>query len=92
MTFPSALRTEIERNGEIDMQFIKFLASTTGRWIRIIAGVVFIGIGLLIMQNTAGIILAIVGLVPLLAGILDFCVFAPLFGASFSGKAIRTST
>jgi hypothetical protein len=29
--------------------------------------------------------------VPLLAGVFDFCIFAPLFGAPFSGKAIRKS-
>jgi len=73
------------------MQVIKFLASTTGRWVRIIAGIVLILIGVLVMQNTGGIILAVIGLLPLLAGIVDVCVFAPLFGAPFSGKAIRES-
>ncbi len=73
------------------MQLIKFLASSTGRWVRIIAGVVLIAVGLLVVKDTGGIILAVVGLVPLVAGVLDFCVFAPLFGASFSGKAIRES-
>ncbi len=71
------------------MSLIKFLASTTGRWVRIIAGLVLIAAGLFVIQNTAGIILVVVGLVPLLAGILDFCVFAPLFGGSFSGKVLR---
>ncbi len=71
------------------MQLIKFLASETGRWIRIVAGIILIAVGLLVVQNTGGIVLAVIGLVPLLAGVLDFCVFAPLFGLSFSGKAIR---
>jgi len=31
----------------------------------------------------------IIGLVPLAAGIFDFCVFAPLFGAPLSGARIR---
>jgi hypothetical protein len=30
-----------------------------------------------------------VGLVPLLAGILDYCVFAPLFGNPIKGADIR---
>ncbi len=72
------------------MQLIHFLASSTGRWVRIVAGIVLIVVGLLVVQNTGGIVLAVVGLVPLLAGVLDFCVFAPLFGAPFSGKAIRS--
>ncbi len=71
------------------MAFAKFMASGTGRVIRIVAGIVLIALGLLVVQNTAGIILAVVGLVPLLAGVLDFCVFAPIFGAPLSGKAIR---
>ncbi len=71
------------------MQLIKFLASETGRWVRIVAGIGLIAVGLLVMQNPGGLILAVVGLVPLLAGILDFCVFAPIFGLSFSGKTIR---
>jgi hypothetical protein len=32
---------------------------------------------------------AVVGLVPLVAGLFDFCVFAPLFGAPMSGPKIR---
>ncbi len=72
------------------MSLISFLASSTGRVVRIIAGIVLIAIGLLVIGSTGGLILAVIGLVPLLAGIFDFCVFAPLFGASVSGKAIRS--
>lgn len=71
------------------MELINFLATTEGRWLRAIAGIVIIALGLLVVKDILGIILAIVGLVPLLAGLFDFCVFAPLFGAPFSGKAIR---
>jgi hypothetical protein len=31
----------------------------------------------------------LIGLVPLAAGIFDFCVLAPLFGAPFKGPEIR---
>lgn len=67
---------------------VKFLASPAGRIIRIIAGIVLVVVGIL-MHNVGGIILAVVGLVPLLAGLFDFCVFAPLFGAPISGPKIR---
>ena len=73
------------------MSLIKFLASSTGRWVRIIAGIVLIALGLFVVKDAGGIILAVIGLVPLDAGIGDFCVFAPLFGASFSGKKIRST-
>jgi uncharacterized membrane protein HdeD (DUF308 family) len=69
--------------------FVKFMASTTGRIVRIVAGVVLIVLGVWVIGGTAGIIVAIVGAVPLLAGIFDFCVFAPLFGAPLSGPKIR---
>lgn len=73
------------------MPLIKFLASATGRWVRIIAGIALILLGLLVVKEIAGIIIAVVGLVPLVAGVFDFCVFAPLFGAPFSGGRIRDS-
>jgi len=69
--------------------FVKFMASTTGRIVRIVAGLALIGWGLLGLGGTSGLIVAIVGLVPLAAGLFDFCVFAPLFGNPLSGRKIR---
>ncbi|HEY3474215.1 MAG TPA: DUF2892 domain-containing protein, partial [Anaerolineales bacterium] len=66
-----------------------FLATSTGRAIRIAAGVGLILWGLLGLAGATGIVVAIIGLVPLLAGLFDFCVFAPLFGAPLSGPRIR---
>jgi hypothetical protein len=66
-----------------------FLASPAGRATRIIAGLALITIGLLALGGTWGWILAIVGLVPLLAGLFDRCVFAPLFGLPFVGERLR---
>lgn len=70
--------------------FVAFMASSMGRLTRIIAGIALIAVGLLVMQDTVGIILAVVGLVPLLAGVFDFCIFAPLFGNPLSGTKIRS--
>ena len=69
--------------------FIKFMASTTGRITRIVAGLALIAWGLAGITGTTGIIVAVVGVLPLLAGLVDFCVFAPLFGAPLSGPKIR---
>ena len=71
--------------------FVKFMASPTGRVIRVAAGIVLVVLGLLVVKNVGGIILAVVGLVPLVAGLFDFCVFAPLFGAPLSGPKIRAA-
>jgi hypothetical protein len=68
---------------------IKFLASKTGRIIRVIAGIALVAWGLLGLAGTTGIIVAAIGLVPLLAGLFDVCVFAPLFRNPFKGKDIR---
>lgn len=71
------------------MGFVKFMVTGAGRVVRIVAGVALIAIGLLLVGGTGGIILAVVGLVPLTAGVFDFCVFAPLFGLPLMGEQVR---
>ena len=66
-----------------------FLASPAGRVVRALAGLALILIGLLAVGGLGGWILAIVGLVPLAAGLFDWCVFAPLFGLPFVGPSLR---
>lgn len=70
-------------------QLFGFLASQNGRYARMIAGVVLIVIGLAAVGGTVGWIIALIGLVPLAAGVFDFCVFAPLFGYPFQGRDLR---
>ena len=69
--------------------FFRFMASTAGRVTRIVAGLVLIVLGLAVVEGTGGWILAIIGLVPLLAGLFDRCVFAPLFSLPFVGDQLR---
>jgi hypothetical protein len=69
--------------------FVTFMASTAGRLTRIVAGIALVVWGWFGLGGMTGTIVAIVGLVPLLAGLFDFCVFAPLFGAPLSGPQIR---
>ena len=75
------------------MTFASFMSSAAGRVLRVVVGLGLIGWGVSLavaMSNmTTGIILAVVGLLPLVAGLLDFCAFAPLFGAPFSGAKVR---
>lgn len=72
--------------------FIRFMVSTAGRITRIAAGLALIAAGLLWVQGIGGIVLAVVGVVPLAAGAFDFCVFAPLFGAPLSGRKVRSAS
>jgi hypothetical protein len=69
------------------MEFATLMASVWGRVARIVAGLVVIAIGLY-LQNTWGIVIAMVGLAPLLAGVFNFCLFAPLFGGPFNGRRL----
>ena len=69
------------------MGFSKFMASTAGRVIRVLAGVALIVVGGLLGGGWWA--LAVGGLVPLVAGALDVCLFNVLFGQPLSGKAVR---
>ena len=71
--------------------FIKFMVSTAGRIVRILAGAALIAWGLLGLGGATGVVVAVVGAVPLLAGLFDFCIFAPLFCAPLSGAQIRAA-
>jgi len=68
---------------------IKFLVSPSGRATRLLAGIALVAWGLLGLSGVTGVVVALIGLVPLLAGLFDFCVFAPLFGEPFRGPEIR---
>ncbi len=69
--------------------FIKFMASRNGQITRIVAGAVLVALGFFVINGVGAYIIAVIGLVPLVAGLFDFCVFAPLFGAPMSGPKIR---
>lgn len=71
--------------------FVKFMVSPIGRAARIGAGIVLIAGGLFGLGGTAGAVVAAVGLVPLVAGLVDGCLFAPLFGYHLSGHRTRAA-
>ena len=67
---------------------IRFLASTTGRAVRVFAGVFLVILGIVI-GGAGGLALIVVGFAPLLTGVFDICLLAPLFGKPLSGARIR---
>ena len=69
------------------MPFVTFMSSPAGRATRVIAGLALIVIGLAVVGGTGGVILAVVGLVPLAAGTADVCLFGPLLGSDLHGTA-----
>ncbi len=71
------------------MPFVTFMQTPFGRTLRVALGLVLIILGLFTFGGVLGVILAIIGLVPLVAGAMGVCLAGPLFGADFHGY-IRT--
>ncbi len=69
------------------MAFAKWMAGGWGRIARIVAGLILMAFGLY-LQTTWGFLVAIIGLLPLTAGVFNFCLFAPLFGGPFNGRSL----
>jgi uncharacterized membrane protein len=70
------------------MGFAKLMATPMGRLIRIVAGMALVAVGIYV-GGAWGMVVGVVGAVPLLAGVFNVCLFAPLFGAPFSGARLR---
>lgn len=70
------------------MGFAFFMAGLPGRLLRVIAGLALVVVGLGALGGIGGTVLAVVGLVPLLAGAANVCLLAPLLGLPFSGQAV----
>jgi len=81
--------TEPRGNAFARSGFSQFLAGNGGRLLRIVAGVALIGVGLLTVGGTAGYVVAAIGLVPIAAGVFDFCLLGPIMGTGFAGSDIR---
>ncbi len=72
-----------------DSGFARFMSTPAGRILRVVVGVALVAWGATHFGTTAGIVVCVVGLVPLFAGALDVCLFAGLFSGIWSGKRIR---
>jgi DUF2892 family protein len=69
------------------MTFAMWMASGWGRIVRIVAGLILVAAGLYV-QNAWGLVVAIIGLVPLAAGVFNLCLFAPLFGGPINARRL----
>ncbi len=68
------------------MGFVNFMRSWAGRLLRITLGAVIVWFGLTRVGETAGTILALIGLVPIAAGVFNVCLLGPLFGVTLMGQ------
>jgi len=71
------------------MRLVRFLESSVGRWVRGLAGLAMIGVGVGLSVEFGGAwwVLAAVGLVPALAGLFGFCLLAPVVHRPFVHRA-----
>ncbi len=66
------------------------MSHPAGRWTRAVAGIVLVALAFTLLAAGVGRdVLIAVGVVVFLAGALNVCLFAPLFGAPFSGRDVR---
>jgi hypothetical protein len=62
--------------------FVSFMRGPVGRTLRIVLGESLSWWG---FWGDAGVIVGIIGFVPVAAGIVNFCLFAPFFGRTIWG-------
>ena len=67
-----------------DSRIVQCLSSPAGRVARIVGGVLLIAGGLLVIRGKPGLVLAALGVAPLLSGVVDRCGFSFLSGESCS--------
>ncbi|TSC27515.1 hypothetical protein FOF48_19010 [Corallococcus sp. Z5C101001] len=70
------------------MCMVGFIASRTGRWVRILAGTGMV-LGGLRASSPRGAAVALAGLAPLLSGALDLFLLGPLWGLPVRGPEVR---
>jgi len=70
-------------------KFFGFMASIAGRAARVLVGFVLVGLGLGLVGGAGGWVMLAVGIVLVLVGAFDVCIFAPLFGKPFVGSRLR---
>lgn len=71
--------------------FAQFVNSPVGRIARVVVGLALIGWGYTRRAESAGIVLMVVGLVPLIAGTFNLCLVSALLGGPLSGARLPKS-
>jgi len=69
--------------------FAKFINSPAGRIARVVVGIGLIVWGYTQLNTGTGIVLIVIGLVPLAAGAFDLCLISALLGGPISGEKVR---
>jgi len=68
--------------------FAKFVNTPAGRLVRVVVGIALIALGYMSRGSAGGIILIVVGLVPLTAGTFNLCLISALLGGPIRGSQV----
>jgi hypothetical protein len=68
--------------------FVSMMASSAGRMVRVMGGIVIVALALLETTGIVRPILTSIGIVVFLAGVLNFCILAPLLRQPFWGARV----
>jgi uncharacterized membrane protein len=66
---------------------MKLNEGSTDRIVRVVAGIVLAGLGLLVLKGTAGIVLVVLGAILLVTGAVGFCPLYTLFKINTAKKS-----
>jgi len=69
--------------------FSKFINGRSGRIFRLVAGLIFLIVGIIYIDTTLGVISMIWSVVPLSSSALDLCYISAVLGGPVSGRKIR---
>ncbi|WP_432264670.1 YgaP family membrane protein [Autumnicola psychrophila] len=69
--------------------FVRSMVNKGGRTLRIIVGLVLIAVGAFFSADIKW-TLILIGIIPLAAGLFDFCLLAPLMGYNLNGRKTRS--
>jgi hypothetical protein len=69
--------------------FARFVNSAGGRVLRIVVGAAMIAWGCTHVHETSGVVLLVLGFIPLVAGAMDYCLVSPLLGGPLAGRRVR---
>lgn len=73
------------------MTFARFMATPTGRILRIVLGIAIIWIGYM-ATKPFGYVLEFIGLIPVLAGLFNICLIGRFIGAPLRGSDLSKSS
>jgi len=68
------------------MGFVQFMLSIAGRLLRVVAGAVIIWLALGRLEAPWSYLVAVIGLIPILAGVFNFCLLGPFFSVDLWGR------